>query len=141
MICPACEYDRASRHWRPSQWFKRSPVTEEFERCKVCDGETIDQWQNTMFDTAAKVKVQTLEEASTASTGEASAEKKTLAEASTAPTGEASAAEASTAPTGEASAAAADGYSVKGKGNRKVKVKVKSWCGGCLRDMDWCICI
>ena len=39
MECPSCRLFRGTRGWRPSQWKRNTPMTEEYRQCKVCDGE------------------------------------------------------------------------------------------------------
>ena len=42
MQCPTCLLMRSKGSWRPSQWRRERPETEEFKQCKVCDGELVD---------------------------------------------------------------------------------------------------
>ena len=39
MQCPTCLEELPRRFWRPSQWNRYSPVTDEYVQCKICDGE------------------------------------------------------------------------------------------------------
>jgi hypothetical protein len=39
MQCPSCGLMRFKKEWRPSQWKTYSPFTDQFKKCRVCDGE------------------------------------------------------------------------------------------------------